>query len=184
VRDRTECRSGRAQTDPANAGVSLRPLALPAPVTGALWLTGLPDNAERLRRYRVETAARRVTHVVILAEEHEVRDLAPEYARWLASDPCPFVLMRLPIRDFGVPDTVAGFRLAAQRIARALKRGRRVVTHCRAGIGRTGMMAVAVLIELGVSPDEATGRVAAAGSACESAKQIAFLREAYPDAQD
>ena len=173
-----------ARMDDAEPPTGLRPLDLPATVSGALWLTGLPDNDLRLRRYLFETAEKGVTQLVILTEDHEIRDLAPAYARLLSSGGLSLSVMRLPIRDFGVPESVTAFRLAADRIAEALQRGERIVMHCRGGIGRTGLVAQAVLNELGVAPSESSIIVAAAGSKCETAEQLAFLREAYADAEN
>jgi protein-tyrosine phosphatase len=70
-----------------------------------------------------------------------------------------------PIRDAGVPD--ASFEdawLTAGREARGtLMRGGRVLLHCRAGLGRTGMIAAPLLVEVGRTPEEA---VAAVRGAC------------------
>jgi len=185
VTDHTQRLSGlAARLDDEDPAARLRPLGLPDPISGALWLTGLPDNDLRLRGYLAEAEARGVTQLVILTEDHEIRDLAPGYARLLSSGGLPFSVMRLPIRDFGTPESLSWLRGAAQSIAAALHQGTRVVMHCRGGIGRTGLMAEAVLIELGVPPVEATDMVAAAGSRCETAQQAAFLREAYGDAEN
>jgi len=185
VTDQAERLSGRAGplADPAPPA-SLRPLALPEGAPGALWLTGMPDSEPRLERFLADTASVGVEHVVILTEDHEIRDLAPAYDRVLSSPELPFSLTRLPIRDYGVPQGADRFRQTAGAIADTLRRGGCVAMHCRAGIGRTGLMAQAVLIELGVPPGQATDQVARAGSRCETPEQIAFLREAYPDAED
>jgi hypothetical protein len=189
VTDQAEHLSGGAadagSPGPARAPApSLRPLALPGTTAGALWLTGMPDSDPRLADFLADTAAVGVRQVVILTEEHEIRDCAPAYARVLSSADRPFSLTRLPIPDLGVPAGTDRFRQTAGAIADTLRQGGRVAVHCRAGIGRTGLMAQAVLIELGVPPGLATRQVARAGSRCETPEQIAFLREAYPDAED
>ena len=183
--DQAERLSGPAgpAADPESV-TCLRPLALPESTTGMLWLTGLPDSNLRVAGFLDDTTAAGVQHVVILTEDREIRDLAPAYARVLASQPLPFSLTRLPIRDFGVPESTPGFRQTAGKIAAALRMGERVVMHCRGGIGRTGLMAQAVLIELGVPPGQAETQVAAAGSRCETEEQIAFLRGAYSDVEN
>lgn len=70
----------------------------------------------------------------------------------------------LPIGDLAVPD--AGFEAtwAAESAAlRAmLEAGQCVVLHCRAGLGRTGLMTARLLVELGTPPAEAVRRVRAA----------------------
>jgi len=162
----------------------LRPLPLPATVTGRLWLAGLPHTDGHLERFLFETAEHGVKHVLILTEDHEIHDFAPAYAQLLSSRPLPFSVTRLPISDYGIPSDASAFRLAAQRTAGALRLGESVLTHCRGGIGRTGLMSQAILIELGVSADQAGRQVADAGSRCETAEQRAFLREAYAVAED
>ncbi len=67
----------------------------------------------------------------------------------------------LPIVDAGVPDeTFEQVWLSVGAEARdILKRGGNVLVHCRAGLGRTGMIAARLLVELGVSPDDAIAQV-------------------------
>lgn len=162
----------------------LRPLALPFAIAGRFWLTSLPDSEQRLEWFMAETVEVGVTHLVVLTEDQELRKLAPAYALALASDQFAFSVTRLPIRDYSIPDDLACFRLTAANIADLLRRGERIVMHCRGGVGRTGLMAQAVLMELGVPPIEAEQQVAGAGSICETAEQIAFLREAYTNVED
>jgi len=66
-----------------------------------------------------------------------------------------------PIPDFGVPDRVAAEpELAA--LARALATGRHVAVHCWGGVGRSSLVAAAVLVRTGVAPVDAWARAAAA----------------------
>jgi ADP-ribosyl-[dinitrogen reductase] hydrolase len=57
--------------------------------------------------------------------------------------------LRAPLRDFGA-DT-AGLRRAVGQVEAALESGGRVYLHCRGGIGRTGMVAAAFLVERGLA---------------------------------
>jgi len=56
-------------------------------------------------------------------------------------------------------------------MAQALRLGERVLIHCGAGIGRTGMLATCVLMHLGVSRCEATQAVTGAGAGPETIPQ-------------
>lgn len=49
--------------------------------------------------------------------------------------------LRRPIRDHGVPQSEAGMRLILDTLDHALAEGRSVYLHCRAGIGRTNLVA-------------------------------------------
>jgi len=67
----------------------------------------------------------------------------------------------LPIRDVDVPD--AQFErywlYAGLRLRQLLRNGQHVLVHCRGGLGRTGIVAARLLIELGAQPQEAIAEV-------------------------
>jgi ADP-ribosyl-[dinitrogen reductase] hydrolase len=69
----------------------------------------------------------------------------------------------LPIRDVSVPDEA--FEVAWHQAGRLLRgkllEGEGVVIHCRGGLGRTGMIAARLLVELGEAPELALGKVRA-----------------------
>lgn len=103
----------------------------------------------------------------------------PELPAWL-----PQVLEQhgvgwrhLPIADFGAPgaDTAALWPEAAATAHVVLARGGRVLVHCRAGCGRSGMAALRLLIEAGEGPDPALRRLRAARPcAVETSAQLAW----------
>jgi protein-tyrosine phosphatase len=86
---------------------------------------------------------------------------------------------RLPIDDFSipVPFQVPVFWRRVEEVAASISTGERVFIHCGAGIGRTGMFAVAVLMKLGYSYDEAYAEIRAVGSYPETPEQREFLVE-------
>ena len=67
----------------------------------------------------------------------------------------------VPIPDFGVPDLaeVAG---PLRELGAELDRGRHVVVHCWGGVGRSSLVAAALLVLRGTAPDAAWAQVAAA----------------------
>ena len=98
--------------------------------------------------------------IITLVENFEFRLLGvPSFAVAMLEANLPW--RHLPIRDAGVPD--ASFEeawLTTGHEARAvLKRGGRVLLHCRAGLGRTGMIAARLLVELGSMPKSAIADV-------------------------
>lgn len=63
----------------------------------------------------------------------------------------------LPIEDGGVPDDVAeaAWEGVGADLRRRLRASERIVIHCKGGLGRTGVMAARLLVELGAEPAEA-----------------------------
>lgn len=71
---------------------------------------------------------------------------------------------QLPIRDGGVPDFrfEERWNVVGAEARDILRRGGRLLLHCRAGLGRTGMIAARLLVELGSPPARAIETVRAA----------------------
>lgn len=67
----------------------------------------------------------------------------------------------LPIRDMGTPDEPfeARWRQAGGELRGLLGDGLSIAIHCRGGLGRTGMIAARLLVELGSEPEIAIARV-------------------------
>lgn len=88
--------------------------------------------------------------------------------------------LRFPIADFGVPDgraLQAWAGIQAELLAR-LQRGRSVLVHCAAGLGRTGTMVATLLTALGDSADTAIARVRAARpGTIETEAQARFVHD-------
>ncbi|UZD90255.1 dual specificity protein phosphatase family protein [Cognatishimia activa] len=69
----------------------------------------------------------------------------------------------LPITDFGVPDATfeAAWPDVAEKVLMALKGGGRVLVHCKGGCGRSGMVALRLMMEAGEHIEEALGHLRA-----------------------
>ncbi|MEF8794628.1 ADP-ribosylglycohydrolase family protein [Thiohalorhabdus sp.] len=89
----------------------------------------------------------------------------------------------LPIPDGGVPDDDFERRWLYDglRLRRIIRRGGRVVVHCRGGLGRAGLVAGRLLVELGWDPEAALKSVRRARpGAVETAGQERYLRALRP----
>lgn len=101
--------------------------------------------------------------VVTLMEAHEFAQLdLLEFPQIMRRE--PFRWLMLPIRDLHPPEE--GFERQWEhvrgRLHAELLAGRKVLLHCRGGLGRTGTVAARILVEFGVAPHEAIRLVRAA----------------------
>jgi protein-tyrosine phosphatase len=67
----------------------------------------------------------------------------------------------LPIPDFGVPDR-AEFAEPLRELTGELDQGRHVAIHCWGGVGRSSLLAAALLVTRGTAPDAAWAQIAQA----------------------
>jgi protein-tyrosine phosphatase len=98
--------------------------------------------------------------VVSLLDRGEVAELGlqrePDLCR---SNGIAFV--SLPIPDRGVPDSDAASQMAHALAAR-LREGRAIAIHCRAGIGRSSIMAACVLMVFGIDAEQGLAMIKSA----------------------
>jgi protein-tyrosine phosphatase len=67
----------------------------------------------------------------------------------------------LPIADFGVPDPDAVAR-PLRELSAVLNRGQHLAIHCWGGVGRSSLVAAALLVLRGIDADSAWARIAEA----------------------
>jgi ADP-ribosyl-[dinitrogen reductase] hydrolase len=86
----------------------------------------------------------------------------------------------LPIVDVSVPDATfeACWPQTSARLRQLIETGNRVLVHCKGGLGRAGMVAARLLVEMGAHPEEAIRRVRDARSphAIETCAQEDWVR--------
>jgi len=88
-----------------------------------------------------------------------------------------------PICDRSVPDSAAAARLLLSKLTSNLESGRNIAIHCRQGIGRSALIAAAVLVTSGMPPDEAIRVVSTARGRTtpETQAQIEWIRQMAAD---
>jgi protein-tyrosine phosphatase len=153
----------------------LRPLELPAPGLGRVWLGAMPGRSESWQAFLEEAAAKRLDQVLCLNPLFEIERLSPDYAAAIAAGQLPFRWTHLPMQDFGLAAEVDAYRAVIDDVAATVRGGGSVLLHCAAGIGRTGTSAACLLKRLGASKALALQRVREAGSNPESALQRGLI---------
>ena len=108
--------------------------------------------------------------IVSLLEKDEEAEVGLKLESQLcAQNGIEFLSFESPDRNIPNKNRALGF---ATQLVDRLNENKHVAIHCRAGIGRTGIMASAVLVKLGVDPMEAM-------------KQISLVRGVeIPDTQE
>lgn len=83
---------------------------------------------------------------------------------------------RFTIRDMSTPDDPAAFGALIEDAHAALAGGRTVTVHCRAGLGRSGLVAACILVRAGMEPVAAIDHVRAhRDHAIETLPQEAYV---------
>jgi protein tyrosine phosphatase (PTP) superfamily phosphohydrolase (DUF442 family) len=140
----------------ATIGMTICPGRRGSSKEGGRWERDLATDLEAVRAWRPDL-------VIALLEDFEYAPLGLATFRddvRAAGLPWEFA----PIRDGGVPGRAfdAAWQTLGPRVRTILQRDGRVLIHCRAGLGRTGLLAAGLLAAFGMEPEHAIAAVRAA----------------------
>ncbi len=126
---------------------------------GHLVIMGRPRGGEWLDDEMVGLRQAHINIVVSLLEPYEISecDLIRE------SDTCTvhgIEYRSLPIRDRDVPKSYHAVKELVSYLYGQLCAGRGVAIHCRAGIGRSGLLAACLFVHGDVTPEQAFASIA------------------------
>jgi protein-tyrosine phosphatase len=121
--------------------------------SGVLSVMAKPVPGEYIEDEFIGFARLGINKIICLLEDWEQKELG------LASEEelCKkngIEYLSFPIPDRGLPSTELALDLA-ERIFSEICAGKHIAIHCRAGIGRTGIIAGTILLKLGKSSEEA-----------------------------
>lgn len=132
-----------------------------APGLGRLAVAARPRGGDWLEGEIAAWAADGVSAVVSLLEPHETRELTLEREHELLSS-IGIDFVSFPIADRGLPHSLEAASALIETIRAWLRADHSALIHCRAGIGRSALIAACVLSSQGVAPEAAFERIAAA----------------------
>jgi len=153
----------------------LRLLPLPYEIVGTLYLSGMPGKYGVFDRERDSIAQEEIDTVLCLTSLKEIEHRSPIYAAAIKGGELPWRQWMFPIPDFEAPDDREAFLIQIRAASDHLREGGRLLVHCNAGIGRTGLMATCLLMALGVTRRAALATVRAAGSRPEATGQLELI---------
>lgn len=156
---------------------------VPAPGGGAIGIAPLPGRFGAAKADFARIAAWKPAFLVSLVQAHEWNPGAlPALAAFLRAS--GMAHSSFPIADFSPPPDDADWPRFASRLHQALDLEQNVILHCLGGKGRSGMLAMRLLIERGLAPAEACASVRAARpGAIETEAQWLWAAAGQPKAR-
>jgi protein-tyrosine phosphatase len=119
-------------------------LAIVARPRGGDWLQ---DELRRLQNSEVQIlistlTQSEITELGLHQEQEECRACGIQY-------------LNFPIEDRSVPESLLQFKAFVDQVAVQVKEGKSVAIHCRAGVGRSSLLACSVLVRIGFKSQQA-----------------------------
>jgi protein-tyrosine phosphatase len=148
------------------------------PLGGRLAIMARPRAGDWLRDEISRWRAASVDVVVSLLEQHEALELdLGEEASLCRQAGIDFI--SFPVPDRGAPASLARTAELARGLLERASGGESVAIHCRAGIGRSALIAACVLVCAGVDAGDALDAIAAARAVKvpDTDEQIRWLRD-------
>jgi protein-tyrosine phosphatase len=130
-----------------------------AELTTAGGVMGICPMPGRTGNYAADLAAVLAWHPALVVTLAESGELAARKASGLPSDLAAAGVgwLHLPIPDFGTPSRT--LRARWPEVSVQLQRCNRLLIHCMGGCGRSGMIALRLLIDAGEAPETALIRL-------------------------
>lgn len=151
---------GISAIEAADSAAPMRPTIYEIELIGSGFLAVMarPVAGEWIDEEFRGLAAAGIRQVASLLEPEEAREVGLEdEERVCARHDIRFVSFPLP--DRGLPASVDSFAAFTKSLYHQIAGGLSTVVHCRAGIGRTGLVAAGVLLHAAFEPDQAFARI-------------------------
>ena len=154
------------------------------PASGRLATARRPRSGEALAREMARLRDQGVDVLASLLSPGEVSDPAVSATSAIWRPTAGLEFLGLPIEDHGVPPSDVAVTRFTAALAQRIAVGKTVVVHCRAGIGRSSLIAAVTLMRLesGLTADRAAKRISQARGldVPETAAQKKWLKAFRP----
>lgn len=119
-----------------------------------------------------------ITLIVSLLEESEAYEIGLQSESKVAEQ-LGIGFLSFPIADRGLPESLYEFKRFVSDLYGRIKDGEHAAVHCRAGIGRSGLVAGSVLIHEGFEPDKAFDLISEKRGVAvpDTIEQVSWLNE-------
>lgn len=126
--------------------------------SGFLAVMSKPISGEWIEDEFLNISREGIHQIISLLEHHEAYEVGLQNEKNL-TEKNGMEFVSFPIPDRGLPGSVLDFNTLTKKLYHEIAGGKNTVIHCRAGIGRTGVVAAGVLIHCGFEPDEAFSHI-------------------------
>jgi protein-tyrosine phosphatase len=126
---------------------------------GYLAVMAQPASVGDLEVAIAALAAQGIQQVVSLLEPGEALTLGLEREAELVGQHS-MRFLSFPIPDMGLPGSIDAFARLSRQLYLQIESGTNTLVHCRGGIGRSGLLAAAVLLQGGLAVQQAFTKVA------------------------